>query len=299
MNRPRPAAEPTGTPMRPLWSQSLAAPVRGLALAREKGWLLAWDEAHWLYLLNQKGERQAQIRAPGALVTACCSDDGSAWVALGSKGEVWWLAPDLTTRWERSVVALPLTGTLDPFGQYLAVSDTRGHLQVFNRLGQTVGKIESPRPLHHLAFSPASTCLFGAADYGLVACFGLPDRWLWRDGLVAHVGAMAVAGDGNQVALACFSEGVLRYSGGGAKQGRLPASEACRLVSLSFDGRALLLGGLTGRVVLLDATGTVLATHLLDRPLVALALAPLGDTATVAQVDGPVVRLSLKANEGR
>jgi hypothetical protein len=215
-------------------------------------------------------------------------------VALGSKGEVWWLAPDLTMRLERSVPAPPLTAAIDAFGQYLAVADTRGYVHVLNRLGHTVCKIHCPRPLHHLAFSPAAPALFGAADYGLVACFDLSGRWLWRDGLVAHVGAMTVAGDGSQILLACFSEGILRYSGTGAKQGRLAAADPCRLVSVSFDGRLLLVGGLTGRLALLDAAGTAVATHQLDRPLVALALAPLGDSGAVAQADGPVARFSLK-----
>src|SRR5438552_17435935 len=103
MARPAPAPPPSPAafPMRPLWSQPLAAPARGLALAREKGWVLAWDEAHWLYLLNQKGERQAQVHAPAALAAACCADDGSACAAVGGRGEVWWLAPGPTTPWER------------------------------------------------------------------------------------------------------------------------------------------------------------------------------------------------------
>src|SRR5205823_4540719 len=120
---------------------------------------------------------------------------------------------------------------------------------------------------HHLAFAAATGRLFGAADYGLVAAFDLTGRCLWRDGLVAHVGALAVVGDGSRLALACFSEGVLSYGGDGAKQGRLAASEPCRLVSLSFDGRLLLVGGLTGRLALLGASGGVVATHQLDRPV--------------------------------
>src|SRR5205814_3288339 len=105
--------------MRLLWTQSLSARPRGLALAREKGWTLAWDETDWLYLLNQKGERQAQFHAPGALAAACCSDDGSAYVAVGGRGEIWWLAPDLMTRWERSLPAPALAAALDTFGQYV------------------------------------------------------------------------------------------------------------------------------------------------------------------------------------
>jgi hypothetical protein len=278
--------------MRPLWSQALTGGARGLSLARERGWLLAWDDADWLYLFDQKGHRQAQVHAPAPLAAACCSDDGSAWVAVGAQGEVWWLAPDLTTRWQRALPAPALAATLDPFGQYLAVADARGNLHVLDQLGRLVCAAQSPRPLQHLAFGP--TALVGSADYGLVACLDLGGRWLWRDGLVAHVGALAVSGDGSQILLACFSEGLLRYDGQGKKQGRLPAPEPCRLVAMSFDGRLLLVGGLNSRLLLVDPAGTTLAAHQLDKPLAALALAALGDSAVIALKDGPVVMLRLK-----
>jgi hypothetical protein len=282
--------------MRPLWSQSLGGPARGVALAREKGWILAWDEAGWLSLLDPKGARQAHVRAGGALAAACCSDDGSAWAAVGTRGEVWWLAPDLTTRWEGAVPAPALTAALDPFGQYLAVADARGQLHVLDRLGRGVCHLQSPRPLHHLAFTP--TGLVGSADYGLVAGFDLAGRWTWRDGLVAHVGALSVSGDGGEVLLACFSEGVLRYDGQGKKGGQLATPEPCRLVSVSFDGQRLLVGGLGNRLELLEPGRGVVASHPLEHPPAALALAALGDSAVVALAGGPVIRLSLKRPPG-
>jgi hypothetical protein len=278
--------------MRPLWTQALPAAPRGLALAREKGWILAWDEANWFTLLNQKGERQAQVRAPGSITAACCADDGSAGAGAGARGEVWWLAPDLTVRWERSVDAPAVSAGLDAFGQYLAVSDRGGHVHVFDRLGRPVSRVQCPRPLCHLSFTP--TGFVGSADYGLVASFDLSGRWLWRDGPVAHLGSLAVSGDGSQVALACFSEGILRYDGQGKKLGRLPVPEPCRLVAMSYDGRLLLVGGLAGRLLLLETSGGTLVNDLLDRPLAALALAALGDSAVVALADGPVMRMSLK-----
>jgi hypothetical protein len=288
----QPAETPPPPPLRPLWSRALTGPARGLALAREKGWVLAWDDAGWLSLLDQKGGRQAQVRARGALAAACCSDDGSAWAAVGTRGEVWWLAPDLTTRWDRALPAPAVAAALDPFGQYLAVADARGHLHVLDRLGREVCRLQSPRPLHHLAFTP--TGVVGSADYGLVVSFDLAGQWTWRDGLVAHVGALSVSGDGGEVVLACFSEGVLRYDGQGKKRGRLALPEPCRLVSLSFDGLLLLVGGLSARLALLEISGKVVAGHQLEQPPAALALTALGDGAVVALADGPVVRLSTK-----
>src|SRR5581483_4402425 len=85
-----------------LWSLATGAPPCGVALARESGQLLAWDENHWLYLLNARGERQGQARPLPDLAAACVADDGAA-LAVAGGTEVARLAPDLTPRWRRSL----------------------------------------------------------------------------------------------------------------------------------------------------------------------------------------------------
>src|SRR5439155_1274703 len=90
-----PSPIPTRGGFPTLWSQAITVVPRGLALVREKGWLLAWDDQNWLYLLNRNGERQGQLRTTGSLTTACASEDGSAFAAGGGQGQIWWLAPDL------------------------------------------------------------------------------------------------------------------------------------------------------------------------------------------------------------
>jgi hypothetical protein len=256
--------------------------------------VLAWDANHWVYLLSRTGARQAQWHAPAKLVTACCAEDGSAHAAVGGGGEVWWLAPDLMPRWQRALPRPATAAALDPFGQYLAVADSGGHLHLFNQRGKSVFKVQSPRPLHYLAFVPAAPCLVGSADYGLVACFDPAGRLLWRDGLVAHVGSLAVAGDGSQIVLACFSEGLQRYTATGHNQGRQAVPEPCRLATLTFDGQFLLTAGLGQQLHQLDRQGRVLGTFALDQPPAALVLGPLGDFAVAALADGPVVALDLR-----
>jgi hypothetical protein len=281
----------------PAWSFTLSSVPRGLALAREKGWLLAWDEKHWLSLLNRAGELQGKYQAPSGVVAAC-ADDGSAYVAVGGKGEVHWLTPDLMPRWQQSVPHPATAVAVDAFGQYAAVADLRGHLHIFDRYGRTVVSVECPRPLHHLAFVPAADCLVAAADYGLVAGFDLSGRLLWRDGLVAHVGALTVGGDGERIVLACFSEGFQAYSLKGKKEPRLPVPWPCRLASVSFDGRLLLAAGMTHQLALLDSAGRPLATYPVECSINALALGALGDDAYAALADGTVLALTRDGAKG-
>jgi hypothetical protein len=264
-----------------------------LAPAREKNTLLAWDEKDCLYLLNRDGVRQAQVRTPGALVSACCADDGSAYVAVGNKGEIWWLAPDLTVRWERVLAHRAVAAALDPFGQYLAVTDVHSRLYYFDRHARPLGKVQTPRPLHHLAFVPAAPFLVGSADFGLAACYDLAGTCSWRDGLVAHIGSLAVSGDGELIVLACFTEGLQCYNLNGKNQGRLHLAGPCRLAALSFDGRLILAADLSNHLFLLDRKGRVLGDHLLDKPAVAVVLDALANHAVAALSDGRVVGFDL------
>jgi hypothetical protein len=280
--------------LKPLWSQPIAVAPRGLALVREKGWMLTWDEQHWLYLLNRSGERQGQVRPPGAMTTACAADDGSAFAAGGAHGEVWWLAPDLAVRWERQVPDKVLATAMDPFGQYVAVADAGGHLRILDRLGHLVTQIESPRPLHHLAFVPAAPFLVVSSDFGLVACLDLAGKWIWRDGLVVHIGGLAVNGNGSDIVLACFTEGLRRYSVKGRDKGRPPVAHPSRLVALNFEGDLIAAADLAHRLLLFDRAGRVIFSHGVDGPAVALGVSALGDLAVVALAGGPLMAFDLQ-----
>lgn len=280
------------------WTHALANPARGLALAREKGWVLVWDNQDWLYLLNQAGERQAQMHTPGKLVAAACADDGSAYVAIGDQGEIWWLAPDLRTRWERSVPHPATALALDPFGQYLVVADAGSNVSLFDCQGRPAGRFRSPRSLHHLVFVPTAPFILAGSDYGLAACFDMKGKLVWRDGLVAHIGSLTVSGSGQSVILACFTEGLQCYSLDGKNLGRQALTEPCRSAVLNFDGSHLLVAGMGARLHWLDAEYRTLSTHTLEKPAAAIGLSPLGDRAVLAGTDGSLINFDLRRPPG-
>ncbi len=285
--------------VQPQWTQSVPNRPVGLVLARERAWLFLWDKRSWLYLFNRLGVRQAQLRMDTPVSAVCCAEDGSAFAAVGAGGEVWWLAPDLSTRWKRSMPGPAVACAMDPFGQYLAVSDERGALHIFDRGGQTTTKVQTPRPLCFLAFVPAAPWLIGSADFGLVACYGLDGTQRWRDGLVQNSGALTVSGDGATILLACYTEGLQRYALDGKNCGRVVTPEPCYLASLSFDGRLILAGSLNNRLLLLDIDGQTLGSYPVDKPPVAVALAGYGDFGLVALKNGQVICLDLSSFLGK
>jgi hypothetical protein len=261
-------------------------PLRGVSAARESLRLVVWDEKDWIYLLDQAGSLHGQFRPRGRLASACCADDGSAYGACGARGEVWWLRPDLSTAWEAAVPRCAIACALDSFGQHLAVSDANGGLHLFDANAHVIFCLQSPRPFHHLAFAPSEPHLFACADYGLVACIDPIGRWMWRDGLVAHMGGISVSGKPENVFLACYSECVQRYTFDGKRDGTFAARDSSRLVAVSYEGNVVVTAGLTERIHLLDSDGNSIGTHVCDSAPVALSVSAIGDHVVLAHADG-------------
>jgi hypothetical protein len=265
-----------------LWSQNLGAGVRGLELAREKQWVLTWDQANWLHLFGQTGQRQGQIQAEGAIAAATCAEDGSAFAIAHSQVHIAWLNPDLSRRWQQTLLAPVGALAMDSLGNYVAVADQRGAVHVIDSAGKTVSQFQVPRPLQNMAFVSAAPWLVASADFGLVGALDLSGKWQWRDSPVSHVGGLSVNGDGSQLLLACFSEGLRRYGADGKNLGPLSVADACRLVVQSYDGSRILVADLGQRLHLVDANGTPLASHVSPQPVAAIAIGARGAFVTVA-----------------
>jgi hypothetical protein len=280
--------------MRLLWSRTLSPSLSGLTSARERGWLLAWDAGGAVTLLDGSGTEVGGLRLTPPLAAVACADDGSALAVLAGE-RLLLLGSDLAVRWERRLDG----GTalaVEAFGQYLAVALSSGSLQVLDRRGQTISSTTTPRPLRFLGFAAEKPLLIGAADFGLVACFDLRGRWFWRDGLVARVGSLDVCGSG-QAALACFSDGLVRYGPDGVKQPPLTIGFV-RRAALSYDGASLLSLGQGKEVRLRQRNGTVLGEWEADAEPLGLVLDALGRRAALAFADGRVQLLDTERRAG-
>ena len=59
------------------WTVVTDSPLKGMALAREAGTILAWDEGNQLYLLDVQGESLSFSRVPHRILAGAISDEGS------------------------------------------------------------------------------------------------------------------------------------------------------------------------------------------------------------------------------
>jgi hypothetical protein len=238
--------------------------------------------------MDRSGTRHAQLRAPRDLSALDCSDEGASFVVGGKEGDLWWLAPDLMPRWQRTLGKRVDAVAVDPLGQRVAAADAGGNVSLFTRKGRPLWQVQSPRPLRFLAFVPEAPFLIGSADFGLVALFDARGHMVWRDGLVAHVGSLGTSGDGSVIVLACFTDGLNRYSIKNARPKRQPLPEACRLAALSYDGQTTLTAGLTSTIALLDRKARVVGDHKMDAPATVLAMSALADRCVLGTAVGLV-----------
>jgi hypothetical protein len=262
-----------------------------LSLAREREALFAWDGQDGLFLFNHAGTMQAQRPSPTPIAVACAAEDGSAFAVGGSSTPmVCWLAPDLAPRWQHPLPQRATAIALEPLGRCVAVADASGKLHLIDARGQTLWQATTPRPLYHLAFVPEKPILVGAADFGLVVGFGAAGECLWRDGLVANVGSLAVSGDGDCLLLACFSDGLYRYSVAGPPQQRIALESPCSLVAVAYDGESVFTADRANQVCLRDSQGHIRDRVSLDSSAVAVALGALSDYAVVGMANGGILR---------
>jgi hypothetical protein len=264
-----------------LWSQQVAVPLRGLAPARERGWVLSWDMQDGLHLWDRQGNLQAHGRPPAAVASAAASADGRHFVVLSQDGRLWLLAPDLSLRWEHGAPGRGGAVALAPQGERVAAA-IGSTLYLLDSNGKGLWAVPTPRPLRHLVFVPERPLLVGCADFGFIGCFDAAGQLQWRDAPVAHIGSLATNSDGSCIVLACFSDGVCAYAVGRNQPQRLAGEAICHLADISYTGDSLLMAGVENRVFLRPQEGTFRGQFAADGPVIGIALGPLGDYVVVA-----------------
>lgn len=143
------------------WTVVTEAPLKGMTLAREAGTVFAWDETDQLYQLDLNGEYRSVARAPGKVIAAAVSDDGSRIALLGEGARLWLLDADLGVVADRQAPPDPLALAIDPHGRYVVVSSRMCVNYFYTRYARPAGKFETLQPLAFLAFVASRPLLIG------------------------------------------------------------------------------------------------------------------------------------------
>jgi hypothetical protein len=281
-----------------VWTRTFSASAKGLSLSQEQHTLLLWDSARWLHLLNSAGQTQAQRHFPG-LTAAAIAEDASALAMADEVGNIRWLAPDLSERWEKRLPEAIHALAVDPHGQYLAAATSGSQVFIFDRTGQNRCQFRVPRPLANLVFVPGVPLLLGCADLGLVLAAKLSGEIVWRDQPLVQVGQLAVDYAGDRLLLACYSDGLHVYHpGSGNKPPRITTPEPCHLVAQTAAGDRALAGSVKRRLLLIDGRGNSENGPVMEQAIVGLALDALGRYAVAALKGGTLKKIALRGEKG-
>ncbi len=299
-----PARSPARLDPSPAWTVVTDAPLKGLRLAREAGAVFAWDEADQLYRIDPLGQFQSVARAPGKILHADVSDDGSMVALVGEGSKLWLLDGDFELVHERQTIADPLSIAVDPHGRYVAIGSKLNLVQFYTRHARLAGKFPTRQPLSSLLFVPDRPFMVGIGAYGSIVGIELVPRGpngaldgaiVWNEALMSGVGRLSTTGDGQMILIACFTHGVQRFGIEGRAEGAYHLGGSAGHAVPDFAGRSIAVTTLEGELAILSGAGNVKWRTTLNRPAMALEADALGRYVVYGQATGEIVRLDLQA----
>jgi hypothetical protein len=286
------------------WTVVTDSPLKGMALAREAGAILAWDEGNQLYLFDIKGDSLSYSRVPSPILAGAISDDGGL-IALLVDAEdagLLLLDADFSVEQQKPAPTEASFVTIDPHGRYVAVGTRHGVLHLVNRYGRPVGRLETVETISHFCFVPDRPIAIGAAAFGMMLAVALePARGggrleteiLWQERLMSTVGRLAITGDGAMVLASCFTLGIQRFDLRGRNEGSYHLGGTVSHAVPDFPGRTIAAATLEGELAVMNSAGNVRWRTNLSRPAIALEMDPLGRYVVYGHASGEIVRLDL------
>jgi hypothetical protein len=275
------------------WSFALDAPLSGLALARETAESLAVDTSGGLYLLDRRGRVQTLTRGFKSLTALAWSDTGAHGAVATGRSKLSWFDRTLSVQWSINMPAEILCLAVDMHGQYIAVSLANSETVFFHSDKREVGRFTTIRPLRYMQFNATRPVLLGAAEYGLVCCHRLDEKGteVWSERLWSNVGDMTVTGDGKQIYLARFNQGVQHLDHRGQIRGSYLVGGTPNHVSGSFIPHRLSVTTVERDIYWLDEAGELIwATHL-PEDVAGLLTDATGTGVVCGLRDGRIYRL--------
>jgi hypothetical protein len=286
------------------WTVVTDSPLKGLALAREAGTILAWDEGNQLYLFNILGESLSSSRVPNKILAGAISDEGGL-IALLVEAEdagLLLLNADFGVVEQRPAPSEASFVSIDPHGRYVAIGTRHGILHLVNRYGRPAGRLETLESMAHFCFVADQPMAVAAAAFGMMLGVSLEstrggDRLetevLWHDRLMSNVGRLAISGDASMILASCYTLGIQRFDQRGRNEGSYHLGGTVAHAVPDFPGRTIVAATLEGELAVMNSGGNVRWRTQLPRPVNALEMDPLGRFVIHGNATGEIIRLDL------
>lgn len=276
------------------WTFATEAPLVALQLARETGEVLVADEAGSLYLLNRRGKLSGVSRGPSPIRAIVWGDTGSGGVALVGENTLYWFDRELKFDKKIELSDCVVNLSMDAHGQYVLANLESGANLVFDSPRKPIHRFDTLQTLIHASFLVREPAIIAVSAHGMLYKFDFRGNEEWNDNLLTGVGGLAVSGNGKSILLACFAQGIQRYSGKGTSVGSYQLGETVSRIAASYGPYRMLVATVESHIYWLDFNGRMLWAAQTPEEAIAVACDPLGYGAICGFGAGQLVRLNWK-----
>lgn len=270
-----------------------AGGIVSLDFAHESRSLLVASRRGQLSLLNQSGDRVAENLGFVGVSRIVIAHAGTIAAAVVDQSRLVCLNASLKPLWDVSVTGRITSLAISPHGSHIAFSTDSSRLHIVSTDKRETAKIETRRPMEHIAFLSDEPELIAAAEFGQLCRFDLKGREIWNEQLLNNVGDMCVADAAKRFFLAAFNHGVQVYNRSGEQLGSFAIDGIPSRVSAASTKSRVAVLTLENRIYWLNFEGEVQwAVDVSHDPPQHICTGPLGDRLFIATQSGSLLQVS-------
>ncbi len=187
--------------------------------ADEAASLLIATKRGQLTLMRQDGAMLESTREFSEIRRLVWCDAGTFGAVLPREDQLVFIDRQLRPLWNVSITGRILGLAIAPHGGHLAFSTDSGRTHIVTADRRELARIDTARPMDHLAFLSEEPALIAAAEFGSLASYDLSGNEIWSEKLMTNVGDLAVSGCGRRILLAAFNHGIQLYNRTGKQRG--------------------------------------------------------------------------------
>lgn len=265
-------------------SVSLSHEARILAVATRRG---------RISLLSQSGDHLADSPAWEGVSSLVLSHSGEIGAAVVSERHLVCFDRSLKPLWDVEITGRITGLAVAPYGSHIAFATDSERLHIVTVDRREVVKIETRRPVQHLAFLAEKPELLAAGEFGQLGRLALSGTEIWMQQLVNNVGDLSLSEGAGRFFMAAFNHGVQVYDLGGDQLGTFAVDGIPSHVSASAIRSRISVLTLEHRIYWMNFEGEIQwAADMSHDPPLRILTGPLGDRLFIAAQSGRLLHVT-------
>lgn len=267
--------------------------IASLDFAHEAGTLLVATRRGHLTMLSQSGDRLFENLNFGSLSKAVIAHSGDIGAAVVDQNRLVCFNRSLKQLWDASITGRITSLAIAPHGSHIAFGTDSCRLHIVATDRREVAKIDTRRPVEHIAFLEDEPALIAAAEFGQMCRYSLKGKEIWSEQLLNNVGDLCLAAGARKMFLAAFNHGVQVYEFTGEQLGSFAIDGIPSRVSASATQSRVAVATLENRIFWLNFEGEIQwAVDISQDPPMHICAGPLGDRLFMATQSGCLLQVS-------